>query len=186
MIETDKISELICKHKISPTQVYILWLLYTEDSVNIKKYIQVFGNFQRKDIEQLEEKGLLLWTNREATSFRTTDLTVMLEFAEAVMVNPDEAYDELFQVYPSWLRINDKKVPAKGLQFQDEKAAREFYKNLISKNKYLHQRILVAVNKDKEANDGYARVKIDKFLTGRLWESIEEEKDSGTAKPSYY
>lgn len=184
MIETDKISELICKYKITPTQVYILWLLYTEDNSNIKKYVETFGSFKRQDLEELVAKDLLLWSNREAMSFRTTDLTVMLEFVEE-LVNSEDAYEELFAVYPAHLLINGNKVPAKTLKFDEQRDTEAAYKKAISKNKFLHQRVLAAVNKWKEENDGYARIKIDKFVAGRYWEEIEKEEND-RAKPRIY
>lgn len=187
MIETDKVNELLCKHKISPMQIYILWLLYTKDTTNMKNYIETFGQFEEKDFDELEEKGLIVWTNRQAGSHRTVDIFVSLAFVEELaQIDPEDAYEELFYVYPANLVVNGVKYPAKGLTLSDEKACKESYKKAISKNKFLHQKVLVAVNKWKEQNGGYAIMKIDKFVTARYWEEIDKEEDSGTAKPSYY
>lgn len=187
MIEADRVTELICKHKITPTQVYVLWLLYTGDTANMKKYMDVFGGFERQDFEDLETKGLIIWTNREAMAYRTTDLVVTVEFAEELAsINPDDAYEELSSAYPAHLLVNGTKIPAKTLKWEELVAAEKAYKQAISKKKFLHQRVLMALNKWKEQNNGYATIKIDKFIHGRYWEEIEKEEDNGTAKPSYY
>jgi hypothetical protein len=176
MIETDRVTELICKHKITPTQVYILWLLYTSDNANIEKYIQVFGGFEEKDFKDLESKGLILHTNRNAGSYIASDIVVTLEFAEELAkIDPDEAYEELFNVYPDHLLINGSRVPAKTLKHDEQQAVEKAYKKAISKSKFLHVRVLAAVNKWKEENNGYAKIKIDKFVIGRYWETIEKE-----------
>lgn len=187
MIETDRVSELISKYKITPTQVYILWLLYTEDVTNIKSYIQVHGAFKEEEFKDLINKGLLLHVNRDALSYRTVDLVVTLEFAEELAkIDPEDAYDELFDVYPAHLLINGNRIPAKTLTFPDEKACRESYKKAISKDRFVHQKILAAVNKWKDQNNGYAKIKIDKFVAGKYWEEIDKQEDDGIAKPSYY
>ena len=185
MIETSRISELISKYRISPTQIYILWMLYTKDDKAIEEYIKVFG-FKKEDFKELIDKGLLLHTNSKAESYITTDLVVTLELVEhLVKIEPDEAYEELFQLYPAFLNINGKDVSAKGLTFSDEKAAKAAYASIISKDRFLHKRILEAVVKYKKDNNGYATVKIDKFLTSRLWEDLENKTDD-TVRPSYY
>lgn len=187
MIETDRVTELICKHKITPTQLYILWLLYTSDNTNIEKYIKVFGGFNEQDFKDLEAKGLILHTNRNADSYIASDIVVTLEFTEELAkIDPEEAYEELFNVYPAHLLINGNRVPAKTLKWDEQAATEKAYKKAISKNKFLHIRVLAAVNKWKEENNGYAKIKIDKFVAGRYWEEIEKEDDDGTAKPSYY
>lgn len=187
MIETDKVNELICKYKINPTQIYILWLLYTEDEKSIEKYIEVFGNFKEDDFKELVDKGLLIWTNRKAESYINKDLVVTLELVEELdKKDPRDAYDELFEMYPAWLVINGKKIPSKTLTFSDEKSIIEAYGKIISKGKFLHKKILALTNKYKEMNDGNAIVKIDKYVTGRLWEEIDKEGDNGIARTSYY
>lgn len=187
MIDVERINEIIIKHKITPTQVYILWLLYTEDEKHIEEYIDCFGQFEERDFKDLIDKGLLLHFNRSARAFRTTDLHVTLEFAEELAtIDPEDAYEELFDTYPGHLLVNGKKVPAKTLQYTDEKAVRESYKKLVTKNKFIHPRVLAAVNKWKADNNGYATIKIDKFVLGKYWEEIEKEEDDGTVKPSFY
>lgn len=184
--EIDKYTDYLCKHKITPNQFYILWLIYTKDSTNIKKYLASMGNFPREDFDVLVEKGLLIHFNKQAKEYDIINLYVSPEFAESVLIEPDDAWSELFDTYPSHLIVNGNKVPAKTLNYTDSKGVEEAYTKIIKKNKFLHARVIASVNVWKEANNGNATIKIDKFVMGKYWEEIERTTDSGTAKPSYY
>lgn len=186
MIETDKFSDLICKHKITPNQVYILWLLYTKDYTNIQKYIDAHGQFDTDDFIVLEDKNLILNTNPKGR-YSTANICVTIEFVEErADKDPEDLWDEFFDVYPGHLIVNNNKIPAKTLKFEEEKGVKAAYIKAISKNKFMHQKILTATNKWKEANSGYATIKIDKFVIGKYWEEIDKQEDDGKVKPSYY
>ena len=177
MIKTDKVNELICKYKITPNQVYILWLLYTKDWTNIQNYIDIHGSFNTQDFVELEEKSLIVNTNPEGR-YSTAHLCVMLEFVEErADIDPEDLWEEFFDIYPGHLVVNGTKIPAKTLKFEEEKGVKAAYIKAISKNKFLHQNILVLTNKWKEANGGYATIKIDKFVIGRYWEEISKQEN---------
>lgn len=183
--EIDKYTDFLINAGITPDQFYICWLIYTKDEVNQEKYVTKGKGFESTDFELLIEKGWLVNTNPKAKAYNMINLFVSPEFAEMVLIEPDQAWDELFDAYPAHLLIEGKKVPAKTLNSQDYRAVEETYKKYINKNKFLHARVIAAVNKWKSDNNGYATIKIDKFVMGKYWDEIEKT-DDGRAKTSYY
>lgn len=183
--EIDKYTDVLCKGKITPNQFYICWLLYTKDDVNLQKYINMKGGLDTADLQDLIDKGFILNSNPKALAFSTANLFVSLEFGELVLIESEDAWDELFNAYPAYLIVNQNKIPAKTFTFTDERLAKEAYTNILKKNKFLHKRIIEAVEKYKEQNSGYATIKLDKFITGKHWEEIDKQ-DEQQSRPRIY
>jgi len=183
--EIDKYTDYLCDLGINPNQFYICWLLYTKDYKNIRKYIDKFGNFDTEDLKGLIDKGYVISSNPNALAFNTSSLFVGLDFAEKIIIEPEEAFDELLSVYPKYVMVNNVKYPSTGLSFSDEKGLRELYTKELKKNKFLHKSIIESVKKWGEDNSGYAPFKIDKFITSRFWKELKKAEENNV-KPRYY
>lgn len=183
--EIDKYTDYLCDMGISANQFYFCWLLYTKDYKNLKKYINRFGNFEENEIKDLIDRGIVLNTNPKATAFNTESLHVGLDFAEQIIIEPEEAFDELMESYPKFVVVNNNKFPATGLNWQDERGLREAYSKEIKKNKFLHRSIIELLKEWKEANGGYALFKIDKFITSKYWRELKQAKENHV-KPRIY
>jgi hypothetical protein len=183
--ETDKYTEFLCKHKVSPNQFYILWLIYTKDYKNQKLWVNE-GGFKTEEIDDLIKKGLIIHFNPTARQYDTRDMMVSEVFAEEVLVEPEDAWRELFDAYPANLIVNGNKVPAKTLTYTDSLGVEKTYIGYIKKNKFLHARVISAINVWKAANNGFATIKIDKFVMGRYWEEIERTDEQSSPKSRNY
>ncbi len=183
--EIDKYTDYLIKLDINANQFYLCWLLYTKDYDNLKKYVDRFGNFNEGDIKDLIDKGLLLNTNPNANSFNTKSLYVALPFAEEIIVEPDDAWDELMEAYPREVIVNNTKYPSTGLKWEEEKELKQSYTKEINKNKFLHRSIIKLVKEWGERNGGYAQFKIDKFITSKYWRELKKQGENH-AKPRLY
>lgn len=176
--EIDKYTDVLCKFNITPNQFYIAWLLYTKDYNNIKKYIKENGHFKKEDFDELLKRDLIMDIDPKDKSLSNTKYHVTEIFAEAVLIEPEDAWDEFVSAYPAHLIVQNTKIPAKGLTMTDEQACITAYTNIIKRNKFLHRRIINAITTWKENNGGYATIKIDKFITSKYWEEIEKNQDN--------
>jgi len=176
--EIDKYTEFLCNYKITANQFYICWLLYTKDYTNLKKYVATFGKFEEDEIKDLIERDFLVNTNPKATAYNVQCLFVTVDFADKIIIEPDDAFDELMEHYPKFVVVNGNKYPATGLNWQDEKGLREAYGKEIKKNKFLHNTVIELLKEWKEQNGGYALFKIDKFITSKYWKELKQAKEN--------
>lgn len=181
--ETEKYVDILVKLGITPNQFFICWVLYNRQYELLAKYIEMNGVFKKEDIDGLVNKDLILLT--KAGSYDIGEMVVTQEFAEEMIIEPEEAWEQFFNTYPNMLVVNNIKYAAKGLSISDELACVTKYTELLKKNKYLHIRIVNAVEKWKKDNNGYATMKIDKFLTSKHWEELEKSENTN-AKPRLY
>lgn len=178
-------TDFLCRAKITPNQFYICWLLHTKDFENLKKYIKEIGVFKTEELKDLISKGFILDTNPNSNNFNVLTLFVSLEFAELIIIEPEEAFEQFLEVYPDYVLVNGVKYPAKGLKFEEEKGIRELYSKIINKNKFLHLDIINIVRKWKQDNNNIATVKIDKFIIGKHWEILSKDEENGI-RPKIY
>lgn len=180
--EIDKYTDFLCNAKINPTQFFICWLLHNKDYKNLKKYLELVGVFNKEDFKDLIDKGYLLNSNPNATSYDIINLFVTPEFAEYIIIEEDEAFEQLMEAYPDYVLVNGRRFPAKGLKLDEEKGVRELYGKIIKKNKFLHFDIITITKEWKVATNNEATIKIDKYVVSRYWEQIRNSNES-TNKP---
>src|SRR5437899_5885237 len=184
--DINKYTEFLCRTKITPNQFYICYLLYNKEYSLLQQYINEVGLFKKQDLHNLIDKGFILNMNPKADVFNIIDLCVTLEFTEFMLVEPEEAVEEFFKEYPDQLVVNGIKVPAKGLTFSDEAELKKRYIQIIKKNKFLHLDIINIVKDYKKNNNGYATMKIDKFVTSQYWLVLQKKGDKVAVKPRIY
>lgn len=176
--ETEKYIEVLTKLRITPSQFIFAWMIYNKQWELIKKYMNTFGSFDIDEIRDLMDKDVILNTNRNGKEINARDLMVTEIFANEMLVDADDAWEELKEKYPGKVRVNDTLFASKGLTFSDEKACAERYKQILKGNKYLHNTILALLEGWKNKNGGYATMKIDKFITSEYWKELETERDT--------
>jgi hypothetical protein len=182
--EIDKFTDYLVKLQLTANQFFILWLIDNKDIKNLEKYIKGIGKFDSEDMITLVDKGYLVNTNPNSSSFDLYSLAVTLEFKEMV-IEPEHAYDELLDVYPRYVEVQGKKWPSTGLTFSEESMARDAYSKVIKKNRLLHIKILGLIKEWKEVIGESAPFKVDKFITGKYWLELEESKIKNV-KPRIY
>ncbi len=181
--DTEKYVNVLIRLKITPNQFFICWVLYNKQYALLKAYMDMSGVFNRHEIDDLVDKDII--TRIKKDSYDVDNLFVGLRFADEMIIEPEDAWEEFFNAYPAYLKINDTKIAARGLTLSDERAAKEKYFDLLKKNKYLHKKVLLLLEGWKRSNNGYATMKIDKFLTSKYWVELENAEVSNV-KPRLY
>ncbi len=179
MIEDiEKYVAILCELNITEHQFLILWLVFHKDEKNIAKY-KSYKKFNLDEIRELIEKDLLndfgIIKDGER-NFNIYDFLVTDRFISKVVIDRDDAIEELVSAYPSWFNIGGKKIPAKNFDF-DKLGAVYFAYHKGSRIK--HQKV-VAITKDyhEKITGGWAQKKIEDYLAGKLWILYEEELGS--------
>lgn len=178
--DTAKYIDILTKLKITPNQFLFAWLIYNKQWKELQQYMTVFGAFSRAEIDDLENKDVLLNMARHEKNIMPAHLVVTEVFANEMIIAPDDAWEELLEKYPGKVKIKEtgQLFASKGLTYSDEKGIKQIYTDLINRNKYLHLEVLAAIEIWKAANNGFATMKIDKFVTGRFWKEIEAERSN--------
>lgn len=176
--ETEKYVNILIQLKITPNQFLLCWMLYNKQWKLIEKYMQEYGAFKWEEIKDLIDKSLILNLAKEGSKVTTRDLVVTEIFADEMIIDAEDAWDEFMRMYPGKVRVNDAIFASKGLTISDEKAVKEKYQKIVNNNKYEHNNILALVEKWKNKNGGFATMKIDKFVIAEFWKEIETERDN--------
>lgn len=165
---------------INAHQFYILQLIDTRDIDNLKKYIGTFGKFDSDDFKLLLDKGYILNVNEKAKTLDLSNLVVTLDYKELAILPDEDAFEQLLDIYPKNVIVNNVKYPSTGLSIQDYQAVEKIYLKQISKSKFQHSENLRLIGKWKEDVGENAPFKIDKFVTGNYWEVLKEAEKNGT------
>lgn len=171
--DIDKYVDFLTTNSINEHQFLILWLVHTKDLANISKYKAKFGNFNVGDINDLIDRhwiddfGLI---KNDQRTFNIYDFIVTDKFTKIVLIDEEDAYEELVQAYPKWLSIKGVKFPT--LTGDPYKLAKE-YQKYIKRNRLAHERVIRITTeyfKNKEPQVG-----IEKYILNRLWNLLEDE-----------
>lgn len=176
--DVDKFTDFIIKMQLTPTQFFICWLLERNDVGNLKRYIDAFGKLEEKDLEYLiVDKGYIVNTAPQSRYLDVNSLFVSIDFKESILIDEDEAFEQLRDAYPKYVQVNGTKFPSTGLTLSDHTVLNEMYAKEIKNNKFRHEQILNLVEKWKETVGENAPFKIDKFITSKYWKELEIKKD---------
>ncbi len=188
--DVEKYVNFLCKHKITPNQFTFCLLLAEGKRDIISQYIKEVSKFSTSEIDDLVNKGFIedfnkVDTNKhyEVDGFLVTPLFKSEFYIDEIFDN--DPFDELMEVYPDFLIVNNTKVAAKALTLQQEKELRERYNLELKKNKVLHKKILDVVVKTKKENGGYAQMKIDKFIVGKVWNILFKSNKTSSGNRTY-
>lgn len=170
-----KYVDILCELDITEHQFLILWLVSTKDEQTIARYRASKDQFKIDEITDLVDRGLLEdfgTIHNGVKSFNIYDFLVTDKFQKEVVIDKDDAIEELIAVYPSWFVIQGKKWPAKTF---DIDALGKLYFPAHKGNKAKHEKI-VQITKDyhEKITNGVAQKKIEDYIRGRLWILFEE------------
>lgn len=176
--ETKKYVETLVRLEITPNQFLFCWLLYNKEWELMKYYMEKFGTFGIKEIHDLADKDVIVLLNKGSDKLIPSEIVVTERFAFEMIVDSEDAWEELIKTYPAKLVVNGVQFAARGMTLNDEKELKQRYTDYIKKNKYEHQNIISLVQKWKDKNGGFAVMKIDKFITSKYWLDLEVERDN--------
>lgn len=185
--DINKFTDKLIQYGITAEHFFVLYLIDTRDTINLKKYMDVFGKLNSQIIIDLIEKNYILNTNPKGKTFDLGSLVVTLEYAEEEVksLTEDELFDQLLDVYPKHVIVNGTKYPTTGLSLSDMTLAKKAYIKEIGENKVLHYEVLSLIKEWKQKVGEVAPFKIDKFITSKYWNELRNEKDNGI-KPRIY
>lgn len=171
--------DLLCKLKISPNQFLICMLIHERDMAATIKYYEEnqVNRFSHKDIDELLERGLLLRITKDEKHYNLDQFIVTDLFSREFLIDNDDAGEEFWNAYPSWIHMNNKKVSAKSCDKDD---LIEKYAKKIKGSVKRHRDIMAVLEKYAEENNGQATMGIDKFVGSEQWTILKQAYEENT------
>jgi len=180
--DIDKYVEFLVEHKLSEHQFLLLWLIKTKNTKSIAHY-KKHKDFSISELDDLIERewiddfGLVRDNKR---TFNIYDFIVTDKFTNAVIVDEEDAYDELKKVYPKWFNIKGTKVPA---ITGDPLVMAKLYFQCHKGNKLVHAKIVeITANyfKNKPPVE-----KMENYIKNKRWDDLEEEMGGTQSKDAF-
>lgn len=171
--DISKYIDFLCDLGISEGQFLILWLIHTKDKVSITKYKNCKGEFSIHDIEYLIDRdyindfGIIKDGKRD---YNIYDFLVTDKFSKVVIIDEEDAYQELCAVYPPWMTVKGTKWPM--IKGDPYKIGKEYYK-CYKGNRLAHNRI-VDITKRYFSNH-LVQGNIEDYILNRRWNLLESE-----------
>lgn len=179
--DVDKYVSFLADNHITEHQFLILWLVYTKDTANIKKYKQSFGDFDYQAIQYLIDSGWLddFGIAGQAREYNIYDFIVTEKFMK-VVIDEEDAYKELCDVYPKWMVVKGTKWPMiKGDPEENAKHYKRFHKN----NRLVHDRVIRITKEYFKTNPVQSNI-LD-YIQNRRWELLDAELKQGVGKDAF-
>lgn len=172
--DIDKYIDVLCELEITEHQFLILWLISNKDEANIAKYRLKFKNFKTNEILDLIDRGFIedFGVVRDGIqTFNIYDFLITDSFKKRMIVDTDDAFEELVSAYPSFFNIKGQKVPAKAYDERLAEEYRKYHKNSKSK----HDKVIeITKNYHEKFTKGFAQKKIEDYIRGKIWIIYEE------------
>ena len=198
MFKINEIIDTCVKRKISPNQLLYLYSMYKGKWADIYKYLMEVKCLSYEDLQYLEEEGYIInWKNNKTKElkwehssldyfdkFEVTD-----KFKRLLFIDSTEAGEELFEIYPKFVTVGDKKVPTlKGDYYNGKPIGRtgqiyygkdelvELYGVKINNNYLQHQENIEGIKKAIKC--GVMLPIIRSYIIDEMWLSINTLKES--------
>lgn len=160
---------------------------------NLYRYSQNVRGWTSKEINNLEQKGLIENRNRMinegGTKRRKTSpdmMSVTDLFCDEIFA-PETRWDEFVQAYPTTVpNFHDASKPEIPLQMVSEPGAWEALENFylkVVKTQVLHEQVLDLVKWGRE--QGYINMNISKFVSSRHWNTLKTLRQQQSESTGY-
>jgi hypothetical protein len=167
----DKYVDIIIKLNISPMQVFFLQLIYEKRYDLLYKIGNEGHFFPVADLQDLEDKDLVINTNPNTTSQYADFYEVTPKFADSFYTASINDAEEFWKSYPPFITINGKKVPAKAVN--KEELLKWYHKHIGAV--HCHAHVMDAL--DFAVQKKLISVRIDKWLQSEafadIWQIME-------------
>lgn len=171
--DIDKYVEFLCDNDITANEFLILWLVHTKDTESIKKYKQAKGAFAVVDIEHLISLNFITNFSMDG-SYDIFSMMVTDKFTKRVVIDEDDAYEELQTVYPAWIEVKGTKYPT--IKGDPMVVAKDYFK-AHKGNRLAHKRIM-DITRMYYANRPVTG-NIHDYILNRRWNLLEKELGLG-------
>lgn len=155
--------------QLSANQYVFLYLKYKKDDVRLYKYLEKVRPLSQKEMDNLEERGLIVNVNKAPNDYLPDRYLVTQKFVKAIEPSLKPA-EEFWDAYPGFTSINGTKAALKAISKDDFLFK---YADLVKRDKELHQRIMRALRYMKGRDE--VKMRIDKWIDSRMWETVESE-----------
>ena len=171
--------------QITPNQFAICWVIYFKHSPDViegvKKYFENVEKFKKEGVEALVKKGYIEPLFKGDSCYEIGNLLTTLAFSEDIFIDGEDAFQEIIDIYPSTFEFKEARPPYKKITVftnaVDLEKMERLYSNILNSNKGKHRDIVTKTKKFvKLVNSGQIQCcKLDKYIMGRLWNSVPED-----------
>lgn len=171
MIDTDykKFTKQLIRKNLSPNQFYVCTMLYQKNIKELFDYIESNGDFDKREIDDLIEKGYIITTLEGV--YNPKNLVVTPLFDDVVILE-EEMMQQFYDEYPPFIHIvnavQNSLIPAKT---QSSDSLVHSYMKAIRYNPETHEKVMQSLRILKAKNNNKAPCNIVKFIDTRAWEA---------------
>lgn len=181
----DKATSICTHYNITMHEFALLYYIGVKKYTNIEHYITECGNYSVESIKKLEEKGLVELFSDNLT---LENIKVSQTFLSKIIVDIEYASEELRDVYPSVIIVNDQVHNAKNLR---GRKLEELYSKVIKGDLELHKKIIKVTTKWANMQRKYngravAPLGLQRFLEDGFYETLLEMKDGDSDADSTF
>lgn len=180
--------KIMSKLEVNANQFLFLYLVFLKDKEITKMYREGYLKGTRLeavtefDIQYLIQKGYLedhnLIDRDEAVKKRILENFAVTDdfISQVYLINSNQAAEELWAVYPSYLYINGERKPVG--KAWDYNIFHKEYEDIVKNDLKTHKKILDDVRRIKNENGGCAYVKLENYIRSRAWEITDDVGES--------
>lgn len=172
-VNTSRYVDFLVEHDISADQFILMWLIYRNDMHSILRYNEKGPGFRPSDVRRMIERGWLIDLNEGDEKMIIVEgvykLLITESFRELILIDSDEALDDLWKLYPPFIDLDGKRVPAKSVD-KDRLAAD--YGRIIQNDVYQHRYVKRMLEEAVKA--GMISMGIEKWVKSRQWETVAQ------------
>ncbi len=160
---------ILCELKITPSQLFMLYNIHTKNWAAILKFNNATGGIPHAEFQDLIDKGIIIDGNKEGERFMDV-MTIRDDISTVLFVEIDQAGQELWEAYPSYIYVKDAQMPTKST---DKELVLSKYMDNIACNPVRHLRVLELLQ--FAITNGFITMGIDKWVRSAQWEVLEKE-----------
>lgn len=181
--DVDYYVDFLCKNDLSTNQFLLLYLLYREKMIkdptgkfkytnvgNIYKWLDKGQGWTENEIIDLINKDYVVSVAKG--NFAIDQLILTSKFVDLMFISSGDAFEEVLELYPPTVTINGKGFMLKACDLDECSKA---YLKAIKNSSRKHQEVLECIKYG--VDKGLINTKIDKFVSGRLWEDLRKMKE---------
>lgn len=171
----DRYVDVLLKLNITPLQLFFCQIMYERRHDLLYKIAQEGFAFPVEDLDDLEQKGLIINTNPAGDNHFADFYEITEKFVSAFYAASKADGEEFWDKYPPFITIQGKKVPAKGVN--KEELVRWYHQNIGSIHE--HSRVVAAL--EYAVHNKLISMRIDKWLQAEtfvdIWKMMDDEPD---------
>ena len=169
--------EFLITHKMDTEQFLVCYLVYTEKYDDLRKYLKKLKRIEKRKLDDLVERGYLIDLNTTGSddspqTYINKYLTTP-KLEKAIFVDTDVAGAQLWDLYPAFIDIDGKRIPARST---NKDKLFELYMSKIGNSCVKHEQILELLA--WSIGTSGVTMGIQKWVESEHWSAIAEQKNN--------